>query len=227
VSFQGVLDNVLRAPTRPDWASVSIDALIGRRDQLTALLEPVLSSRRVRQAIAERSYWHPNGYLKVVLWGGSGQAQLRLHVWTSIDVTGDIHDHAWPYSSVVVDGTMREAVYTETSPDHGSPMWRHSYGMVGPRRFILDAPSEVGLDDSETRVLGRGARSGGDQNRIHRFWAATSPAVTLLAVESPSRRVSHVYRSEPVLDRGVVPRSTTAGEVATWVDHALRAPCPS
>ena len=34
---------------------------------MPARLDAVLRSRSSQKAIAERSYWHPNGFLKVVL----------------------------------------------------------------------------------------------------------------------------------------------------------------
>lgn len=224
MSIQGVVGGASGAPSHTDGAHAPIDRATRQGGVLADALQPVLSSSGRLQAVADRSYWHPNGFLKVVLSGESGRAQRRLHVWTSADEGGDIHDHAWSYSSIVVAGTVQEVAYTEVAPTCGPRLWRHSYGMVGPRRFHLDAPIEIGLEVGEARAAGPGERLGGDAGHIHRFWAATAPTITLVAVEPASRQVSHVYRAEPVLERSVVPRPTTAAEVAFWVDRALWAP---
>jgi hypothetical protein len=112
--------------------------LTERRAGLAAVSGRICGSRSLQQAVAGRSYWHPNGFIKLVIEERAGWGQLRLHVWPSAQADDDVHDHAWQYESVVVDGDVREVRYREAAGDDvGDEMWRHSYGMTGHRRFTL------------------------------------------------------------------------------------------
>jgi hypothetical protein len=46
-------------------------------------------------------------------------------------------------------------------------------------------------------------------------------------VTGPARRYSHVFRTEAVPAESLRPRPATVDDVAAWVDHALRRPCPA
>lgn len=191
-----------------------------------AQIDAVLQSRSTREAVAERSYWHPNGFLKIVLDGRSGQSQVRLHVWPSPVRDDDPHDHAWRYRSQVLAGALLEVRYDEVGPGLGAElMWRHTYRRSGPGRFQLDAPVLVNLREIERRVYLTSMASHGDATRIHRFTPGITPAVTLLAVGPPQQAHSSVYRREAVADQVVSPRPTTAGEVGSWVEFARAAQC--
>ena len=156
---------------------------------------------------------------RVVLDERPGEGQLRLHVWPTLPADDDIHGHAWHYESVVVGGELRDIRFHETESDDGQPMWRHSYGLVGHRRFTLGNPCSVRLAQQQPADLRPGDRSGGSPGYIHRFFATVAPAATMLRVGPVVDRCSHVYRAEPVLRRAVVPRPTTRADVAEWVDY--------
>ncbi len=101
-------------------------------------------------------------------------------------------------------------------------MWRHSYGVVGHRRFTLGDPQPVRLAEREHVDLRPGDRSGGTPGYVHRFFATVAPAVTMLRVGPVVDRYSAVYRAEAVPLRAVVPRPTTRADVAEWVDHVFQ-----
>jgi hypothetical protein len=198
-----------------------------RVDDPASLLRAVLAFRARQDAVAAHSYWHPNGYLKVVVAGGTGTRQLRLHAWASTETDDDVHDHAWSYASVVLAGMVHEVVYGETEPGAGTRLWRQRYEPAGPGRFVLGGPDEVSLAVVSQHDRGPGERSGGDAARIHRFFAAEAPAVTLLSVEPAIRRYSHVYRRSPAPDRAIAPGPTSRPEVSAWVEFALARLCPA
>ncbi len=196
--------------------------LVDRRDGLAARLDQIRRSRSEQDAIAERSYWHPNGFIKLLLDDRPRVGQLRLHVWPELPVDDDIHGHAWHYESVVVGGELREIRYHETESNEGQPIWRHSYGVVGHRRFTLGDPCLVRLAQREHVDLRPGDRSGGMPGYVHRFFATFAPAVTMLRVGPIVNPTSFVYRAEAVPLRAVVPRPTTRADVAEWVDHVFQ-----
>jgi hypothetical protein len=197
------------------------DALGRTTDGRAAVMQATLGSRARQEAVVERSYWHPNGYLKLVLAGGSGITQLRLHVWASTEVADDVHDHAWLYRSQVLTGSVRELRYRETAVASGPLWWRHRYQPVGLGRFALKTPSEVGLACVSVDDRGPHDMSGGDAVRIHRLFAIEVPAITMLSIGPAMRRYSHVYRSNAAADSAILPRPTCRTEVAGWIEHAL------
>lgn len=78
--------------------------------------------------VAGRSYSHPNGFAKIVLYIGDGYA-VRLHVW---DRPGrrwqsetKPHGHRWEFASWIVTGTLRETTFAETA--RGRPYSRYEY----------------------------------------------------------------------------------------------------
>jgi hypothetical protein len=194
---------------------------------MPARLDALLRSRSSREAVAERSYWHPNGFLKIVLAGSSGAAQLRLHVWPETPDRHDVHDHAWPYRSIVLAGALSDVRYAQVAPGDldAQVLWRHTYREEGPGRFRLDDPEAVNLRESTRRLLLPSMRSHGDAFCIHSFSAVVSPAVTLLAVGPRQQNHSSVYRRARFVEQSVVPAPTSPAEVATWVEFARAAQC--
>lgn len=172
----------------------------------------------MQEAIAARSYWHPNGFVKLVLTADPRAGQLRLHIWPEPPTTDDIHGHAWSYESIVLTGELTEVVYRESRPGEGQPMWRHSYGGIGQRRFALLDPTPVYLAQaSGPFVHAPGDESGGSRSHIHRFIASRTPAATMLRVGPVLATSSAVYRLTAEPQQIVAPRAATGADVRDWV----------
>lgn len=115
-------------------------------------------------------------------------------------------------------------MYAERASGDGMAMWRHSYGQVAQRSFILTDAVPVRLVAAgEPCVLHAGDTSGGTPDHVHRFHAVVAPAVTMLRVGPVLTRSPPVYRPTATPDRLVAPRPTTRADVAEWVDHTRRA----
>jgi hypothetical protein len=212
----GVLSSAGRSP-------VLSREVIDTRAGLAAVAGRICRSRSLQEAVAGCSYWHPNGFIKLVIEERPGWGQLRLHVWPTARADDDVHDHAWQYESVVVGGDVREVRYREVADEVGNEMWRHSYGMTGHRRFTLRDPVPVRVvKEPHSHDFHTGDRSGGAPGHVHRFFAVTAPTVTLLRVGPILTPFSHVYRTESAPQPALVPRPTSRADVAEWVDHVRR-----
>jgi hypothetical protein len=186
---------------------------IGLADRLATIIR----SRSLQEDVAGRSYWHPNGFAKLVVDHNPHHGQVRLHVWPEVPTMDDIHGHAWYYASIVLAGELSEVTYREVGQLEGQPMWRHSYGGVGNRQFTFIDPHPVNLVDVTEPVVRRAEDvSGGSPSHIHRFVASQAPAATLLRVGPVLRRSSHVYRLTAEPPQIVAPRPTTPTEVREW-----------
>jgi hypothetical protein len=218
VAINGVDDAAVPGPGGSCRLGVE---LTERRGRLAVLAERICRSRSLQDEIAARSYWHPNGFVKLVLEERPGWGQVRLHVWPEPSDDDDVHDHAWYYQSVVIGGRLREVVYREVGSDQpGEEMWRHSYGMTAHRRFTLSDPVPVRIvAEPRARDYEAGARSGGGPEHVHRFFAVDAPAVTMLRVGPILVPCSQVYRPESAPQPVLVPRPTSRADVGRWVDH--------
>jgi hypothetical protein len=215
VKVEGVFDRTFER-----WLSEELARdLRDERKRLADTLAEILGSVSRQEEIAGRSYWHPNGFAKLVLADDPETGQVRLHVWPDVPNDDDVHGHAWTYESTIVAGELTEIVYQE-SPGEGLPMWRRSYGQVGHRRFAFGEPTPVRIaEDGGQRVRGVGDVSGGWPGHIHRFFASDAPAVTLLRVGPVVRESSYVYRPTSEPPQVIAPRPTTLDDVREWIGY--------
>lgn len=73
----------------------------------------ILSSEKNLQYIAERSYFHGNGFLKIVLLDNF--YKIRLHIWfEGISAEENIHSHRWDFASHILAGTLHSEIWQET-----------------------------------------------------------------------------------------------------------------
>jgi hypothetical protein len=216
VKVNSVVDRAFERSPSPALARELRD----QRDQLIGTLTAILDSPSRQDTIAGRSYWHPNGFAKLVLADDPALGQVRLHVWPEMAADGDIHDHAWDYESTTVAGELTEIVYHESLSGEGSQVWRHTYDRVGHRRFALVDPTPGRLAESAgPRVYAVGSDSGGRPDHIHRFFASKAPAATLLRIGPIVRRFSYVYRPTAEAPQVVAPRPTTRDDVREWIGY--------
>lgn len=123
--------------------AASVDAYVaGERralsDAMDAFRDPRAVERLLTSVLADeawlaetlaRSYWHPNGFLKMVLAAGDS-FQLRMHIWQP--AVGErrwcenVHSHRWDFCSVIFLGGYR---YQEFVPvAQGEPYHAYTYG---------------------------------------------------------------------------------------------------
>jgi hypothetical protein len=220
VTVNSVVDQAFERSPSPDLARELRD----QRDRLVGTLTAILGSPSRQEEIAGRSYWHPNGFAKLVLANDPHAGQVRLHVWPDRPDDDDIHGHAWAYESTTVAGELTEIVYREVPADEGRQMWRYSYRRVGDQRYAFVDPTPVGLaEHGVRRVHSVGGVSGGGPDHIHRFFASKAPAATLLRVGPIVRRSSQVYRATGEPPQLVAPRPTTRDDVRALIGYLATA----
>jgi hypothetical protein len=83
-------------PFRVFDARLDVDMSLARLG-LRGRLGAASTSRSLQDEIAGRSFWHPNGFVKLVLEQHRHDGQLRLHVWPA----------RWRRTSTGTPGAMR------------------------------------------------------------------------------------------------------------------------
>lgn len=83
---------------------------------MTSLLSSIIQSPTLLKQIAARSYWHGNGFLKVVLLDQG--YKLRLHIWfAGTSCEENIHSHRWGFASYVLTGALKSELWADAAND--------------------------------------------------------------------------------------------------------------
>lgn len=81
-----------------------------------ALCDALLHNDAWAAEVAGRSYWHGNGFLKIVLLNQG--FKLRLHLWLPCTVCEEnIHDHRWSIASAILAGELHSEIWADTDTE--------------------------------------------------------------------------------------------------------------
>ncbi len=79
---------------------------------VNSLLLELLSNNNNLKRVANRSYWHGNGFLKIVLL--DFHYKLRLHIWfPNNPCEENIHSHRWGFISQILIGTLNSELWQD------------------------------------------------------------------------------------------------------------------
>jgi hypothetical protein len=163
--------------------------------RLRALLDDVAREESRLKAVAARSSYHPNGFVKIALERGR-TPRLRLHVWPRGKPvrTSDPHGHRWPFASWIITGTLQEVVFVETA--HGDRFDVYDYR--GTSRTPAERPSR---STTLARLPPRPRRAGTVYTRasgeLHIADPATDDLVATLVLQGTDAHVSTPVHRRP------------------------------
>lgn len=156
----------------------------------------------VRQ-IAARSYWHANGFAKLVL-HVAPSFRIRLHIWPAGDAhRGETnpHSHRWDFaSSVLVGDGLITTEYEECADEEcadAAPFVRHRYARGVPDGPALYPVAHVGLRPVSRRPITALGRYATEISKVHTVEPIGSCMVATLVVQGPHRADSTVVYCAP------------------------------
>lgn len=80
---------------------------------LRTVIEALTSSQTELGEVASRSYYHNNGFFKILLIDKRPKYSIRLHVWPEHPFQEcDVHNHPWDMSGLVLNGSYEWPIYT-------------------------------------------------------------------------------------------------------------------
>jgi hypothetical protein len=189
-------------------------------------------------AVALRSYWHANGFAKLVLGGGTGpESTVRLHVWpkmataTDVLVPPNIHSHRWAFASVVLAGGLKIDNYDETNKriGLGSTVYRkyaHERSATGtglPLRLL----DEVTLVHTRSHTHTVGDLHSGDTEVLHKVTPVAGDLTATVFITGPSvvdsAKVYQIAHQAERADRNVRGSDLSSGDVALLASMLLEA----
>jgi hypothetical protein len=176
-----------------------LKAIVEDRDRLTEWLRNMVDDPDTRNQIASRSYWHPNGFAKLVLHTASA-FKIRLHIWPAGYARhGETnpHSHRWEFASAVLSGDGLTIVEYEESPV-GEPFVRHSY-RSGPTdgQTALTPIAAVRLRSVVSHDIAAHGRYVTEVGTLHTVSPVGSSLVATLVVQGPHRADSTVVYCSP------------------------------
>lgn len=197
------LENMLRAgPAELNRLRDGARLVAEHRGRFAAWLTELCRGDALPQAVAG-SYWHPNGFAKLVLHKSvRPEFRIRLHVWPVVPgepVRGESnpHSHRWDFASTVVAGVgLRMEEFRETTHG-GKPYDRYRYGANPADRAALLRDGTARLTRTDTPRVGRGDVYSCDTEVVHTVVPREAGLTATAVVQGPRRTPSTVVYCEP------------------------------
>lgn len=131
----------LNAPRTTEELSSGLEKLLADRQALSAWLSWIANDSTQRAQAARASYWHANGFAKLVLYNVA-QFRIRLHIWPAGDERlgePDPHSHRWSFVSTVLAGEGL-AISKQQEKPTGIEHMRYIYD---GRKLVPDEPAHL------------------------------------------------------------------------------------
>lgn len=161
---------------------------------------------QVAPRLLEQSYWHPNGFLKVVVRAFEDGSRLRLHYWPGLServvpLDEDIHTHRWNYWSLVLVGALRVETFIEAK-SLGTAYFEITCSSNSNGTYTMSEPKQAILSQLSDRIIMAGSTHFGTISTLHRCArAASGPAITLFFQSAALCRASRIFRPTAPTER--------------------------
>jgi hypothetical protein len=173
--------------------------------------------------VARSSYWHFNGFAKLVLQSGPDY-KVRLHVWPAGDDRlgeNNPHSHRWNFASTVLCGEgLHDIHYVEA--DSGVTYERYLYA-GGNVAGALTHEDTVRLTESSDRTIRAGDRYEMDTSVVHTVRPLGKSLVATLVVQSAALQASALVYGIPGVDVDQPGQPISVDEVRGLISDVLTA----
>ena len=188
-------------PRLPELAAAA-EHVRAARGEFAAWLRDLAADEAAVAEIAKRSYWHPNGFAKIVLHTGvEPEFRVRLHVWPRSETPsrGESHPHRhrWEFASHVLAGTGMHMVEFAETAEGGKPFRRYRYGTDPANPAALAADGEVRLKRRAVPHVQGGDVYTGDTAVVHTVRPVDAGLTATVVIQGPRRTPTTVVYCEP------------------------------
>jgi len=88
---------------------------------LVNVIDNLLCNEIELNEVASRSYYHNNGFLKVVLIEKRPKYSIRFHIWPDESFQApDVHNHPWDMTGLILNGSYEWLIYSLDQTSEGS-----------------------------------------------------------------------------------------------------------
>jgi hypothetical protein len=156
--------------------------------------------------LARRSYWHPNGFAKLVLHvSREPEFRIRLHVWPVVPAgplvgESNPHSHRWEFASTVIAGGGLHMVEYRETEEGGKPYNRYRYGGDPDDPAALRPDGSARLTRTGSPHVRCGEIYSCDTTIVHTVAPIALGVTATLVIQGPHRSSSTVVYCTPGRD---------------------------
>jgi len=194
--FQKELDYLIH---KDEEATIKTTLLfLNSRNRISRLFELVISSDLFLNKMLKSSYYHKNGFDKIVLLQ-SNSFKIRIHNFDPIYI-GDknIHDHRWLFGSTILKGSFEMSLYDESNYE-GEKRFKNTYESSGK----VTNDGYVYLKERENLLIHRGMSYFMPTEELHDIKGiSNSGAISLMMTGISQKTTCKLYSASKIYDSG-------------------------
>lgn len=198
-----------------DETLIEINNILSRPDKLSFLIKQILKNEMLLSNVVSESYYHENGFHKIVLLSGKN-FKLRLHhfgVAAKIPME-NIHDHRWPFASSILTGQLTMDTFSASDIDKGEEAFYHfRYGSDKQSgSYSTDLIGRKFLNKIDTRIYNSGESYLMRTNELHRIKNTIGQeSITLILTGKPVSKSCNLFAKKEIAEaeKRTIPYSST------------------
>lgn len=221
-NLQAVLDNLF---TQYDTQTVvsSVIGLLSQADHFQALITNLLGDTDSVKAIQAASYYHKNGFDKIVLLSGKN-FKLRLHHFYppgQKQPMENVHDHRWDFSSSILFGDMGMKIYKEDV--NGDDLrYGYLYSPVKGGKYSPKFQDMIRVQCTENRRYAAGQHYFMPNDIMHRITdMGQQGCITLMMTGPGDRPTCKLYAAQPFVQKDCTTPRYTCTEIKDKLNGLL------
>ncbi|MBL7781949.1 MAG: hypothetical protein JNM22_12080 [Saprospiraceae bacterium] len=195
-------NNIILESKAEDLAQILSN--IRRTFNILDLVKDILNNEMLCNQIAANSYFHYNGFDKIILYE-SEVCKLRLHIWwgSNIEYKENVHDHRWNFASWIVKGKYINEIYTDND-NFGNVFSEYHYkprDRKEKQSYPLEFIRQTKLKKDRIEELSEGMITKCETGTLHRVKPITGiNTVTLFLQSSSVLSYARVLNQETIID---------------------------
>ncbi len=199
--------------------------------EISHLLADIIQSPKLLECIAARSYWHGNGFLKVVLLDHG--YKLRLHIWFQGSACEEnIHSHRWGFASHILTGALKSELWADAANDDADTITATEYRYTAEHKqhsqtikATKEALGEATLAKQQDVIQHAGSSYIMTEDQLHRINHPGQALVATIICTAPTTTLTN--RLFPTTDHPKLhPKKLTADELKAALCRYLEQICP-
>lgn len=200
-----VLDNIakllLKNKTVNDREVVDYLRVLGEKKNFVSLLKKRIKDLEALKDIASKSYFHSNGFDKIILSNILPNHFLRMHIWgitskKTCNFMGDIHNHYWDFSSIMVNGSYTSEYFVIS--EKGKKMEKYQY-IAEADRYSLKHLGQEKFQCVQKCYMSEGSFYTQSQSFLHKVSSAPDYLTITLVLQGPNlTNFNEIYTEEKV-----------------------------
>jgi hypothetical protein len=186
---------------------VMVNAFLAQPAHLTLLVRHILHQEAALTQVVNDSYYHENGFHKIVLLSGRC-FKLRLHHFgAGVKLPMEnVHDHRWPFASSILAGSMKMDLF-QVSETEGEPVVHYCYHSDKSKGSYETARiGEKFVKRTRRKVYKAGQQYLMLPEDLHRIVNKRGEeSITLILTGNPVGQTCNLYARRDILDEEKTP----------------------